>query len=170
MPRNNLLLVIFESPNLQDIIATNIFKAVPKDSFERNLEYEITGVQKGIANMYAWIVAVTSNQATKSKGNRIHIQQEILQPILPKNKAIKRRANTPNLKDRRDCLKLYLYKLPKCTNIEIITHVLKEKMEAKNVVDIYYHVSNGQKHSGKANMECLNPIVYRQFLDKYYPS
>jgi hypothetical protein len=166
MAKNNLLSVKFESPNLQDITATNIFKAVPEDSFERNLEYEITGVQKGIANMYAWIVAVTSNQATKIKENRIQIQQEILQPILPKNKAIKRRTDTHDLKDRRDCLKLCLYKLPKCANIEIITHALKEKMGAKNVVDIYYHASNGQRHSGKANVECLNSIVYRQFLDK----
>jgi hypothetical protein len=47
--------------------------------------------------------------------------------------------------------------------MEMITHALKEKMGAKNVVDIYYHASEEQKHSGKANVECLNPIVYRQF-------
>jgi hypothetical protein len=50
--------------------------------------------------------------------------------------------------------------------MEMITHSLKEKMGANNVVDIYYHASEEQKHSGKANVECLNPIVYRQFLDK----
>jgi hypothetical protein len=53
--------------------------------------------------------------------------------------------------------------------MEMITHALKEKMGAKNVVDIYYHASEGQKHSGKAKGECLNPIVYRQFLDKTLP-
>jgi hypothetical protein len=71
MAKNNLLSVKFESPNLQDITATNMFKVVLKDSFERNLEYEITGVQKGTANTYAWIVAATPNQATKIKENRI---------------------------------------------------------------------------------------------------
>jgi hypothetical protein len=62
-----------------------------------------------------------------------------------------------------------LYNLPKRATMEMITHALKEKMGAKNVIDIYYHASEGQKHSGKANVECLNPIVYRQFLDKTLP-
>jgi hypothetical protein len=44
--RNNLLSFKFESLNLQDITAPNMFKTVLEDSFERNLEYEITGVQK----------------------------------------------------------------------------------------------------------------------------
>jgi hypothetical protein len=51
----------------------------------------------------------------------------------------------------------------------MITHVIKEKMGAKNIVDIYYHASEGQRHSRKANVECLNPIVYKQFLDKTIP-
>jgi hypothetical protein len=51
----------------------------------------------------------------------------------------------------------------------MITHDIKETMDAKNVVDIYYHAAKGQKHSGKANVECLNPIVYKQFLDKTIP-
>jgi hypothetical protein len=53
--------------------------------------------------------------------------------------------------------------------MEMITHDIKEKMGSKNVVDIYYHASEGQKHSGRANIECLNPIVYKQFLDKTIP-
>jgi gas vesicle protein len=48
----------------------------------------------------------------------------------------------------------------------MITHAIKEKMGEKNVVDIFYHNSDGEKHSGKANIECLSPIVYRQYLDK----
>jgi hypothetical protein len=51
--RNNLLSVKFESLNLQDITAPSMFKAVLDNSFERNLEYEITGVQKGTSNTYA---------------------------------------------------------------------------------------------------------------------
>jgi hypothetical protein len=38
--------------------------------------------------------------------------------------------------------------------------------QRENGIDIYYHASVGQKHSGKENVECLNPIVYKQFLDK----
>ena len=53
--------------------------------------------------------------------------------------------------------------------MEMITYDVKEKMGAKNVVDIYYHASEGEKHSGRENVECLNPIVYKQFLDKTIP-
>jgi hypothetical protein len=81
----------------------------------------------------------------------------------------RRRTEAPEQKEKRDCLKLCLYNLPKRATIEAITHTIKEKMGAKNVVDIYYHSSEGQKHSGKANVECLNPIVYKQFLDKTIP-
>jgi hypothetical protein len=53
MARNNLLSVKFESPNLQDISAHDLFKLILEDNFKKNLEYEITGVQKGTANAYA---------------------------------------------------------------------------------------------------------------------
>jgi hypothetical protein len=88
---------------------------------------------------------------------------------MPKVEARRRRGDTPDLKEKRDCLKLCLYNLPKRATMEMITHDIKEKMGSKNVVDIYYHASEGQKHSGRANIECLNPIVYKQFLDKTIP-
>ena len=49
------------------------------------------------------------------------------------------RRDTPDLKKKRDCLKLCLYNLPKRATMEMITHDIKKKMESKNVVDIYYH-------------------------------
>jgi hypothetical protein len=48
--RNNLLFVKFEGHILQDITAHALFKETLKHNFDRRLEYEITGVQKGIAN------------------------------------------------------------------------------------------------------------------------
>jgi hypothetical protein len=69
--RNNLLSIKFESPSLQDITAHDLFKTVLVDSFERNLEYEITGIQKDTANTFAWVVAIIPNQAAKVKENYI---------------------------------------------------------------------------------------------------
>jgi hypothetical protein len=63
-------------------------------------------------------------------------------------------------------LKLVVYNLPPTKSTEAITFAIKENMGEKNVVDIFYHNSDGEKHSGKANIECLSPIVYRQYLDK----
>jgi hypothetical protein len=88
---------------------------------------------------------------------------------MPKNEVRRRRTEAPDQKEKMACLKLCLYNLPKCATMEMITHAIKEKMRAKNIVDFYYHASEGQKYSGKANVECLNPIVYKQFLDKTIP-
>jgi hypothetical protein len=164
-----MLSVKFEGPNLQDITAYDLFKSTLEDSFDMNLEYEITGVQKGRVNTYAWIVAAIANQATKIKENYIRIQQEVLHPTIPKNEGRRRGADAPEQKEKKDCLNLCLYNLPKHATMEMITYVVKEKMGAKNVVDIYYHASEGEKHSGRENVECLNPIVYIQFLDKTIP-
>jgi hypothetical protein len=167
--RNNLLLVKFENPNLQGITAHDLYKLVLEDSFERNLEYEVTRVQKATLNSFAWVVATTPNQAAKIKEHYIGVQHEILHPIIPKGEAGRRRTEAPDQKEKRDCLKLCLYNLPKRATMEMITHAIKEKMGTKNVVDIYYLASEEQKHSGRANVECLNPIVYKQFLDKTIP-
>jgi hypothetical protein len=164
--RNNLLSIKFESPILQDITAQNLFQTVLLDNFERNLEYEVIGVQKGTTNTYAWVVTTTPNQAAKVKEHYIRVQGEILYPTIPKIEIGRRRLEALDQKEKRDCLKLCFYNLPKRATMEMITHAIKEKMGAKNVIDIYYHASVGQKHSGKANVECLNPIVYKQFLEK----
>jgi hypothetical protein len=114
---------------------------VLEDSFERKLEYEITGVQKGTNNTFAWIVATTSNQAAKIKEHCIRVQQEILHPTIPKSEVGRRRTEAPDQKDKRDCLKLCLYNLSKRAILEMIIYAIKEKMGAKNVVNIYYHAS-----------------------------
>jgi hypothetical protein len=167
--RNNLLSVKFESPNLSGISAHDMYKLVLEDSFDWNVEYEVTGVQKGKINSFAWVVAATPNQATKIKEHHIRVQQEVLHAIVSSSEVGRRRNEAPDQKEKKDYLKLCLYNLPKCATMEMITHAIKEKMGAKNIVDIYYHASEGQRHSRKANVECLNPIVYKQFLDKTIP-
>ena len=140
-----------------------------EDSFERNLEYEVTGVQKDTNNTFAWVVATTPNQVAKIKEHYIRVQQEILHPTISKSEAGRRKTEAPDQKEKRDCPKLCLYNLPKCATLEMITYTIKEKMGDKNVVDIYYHASEGQKHSGKTNVECLNRIVYKKLLNKTIP-
>jgi hypothetical protein len=86
--------------------------------------------------------------------------------VVTKAETTRKRNTTPEQCAKRDCLKLVVYNLPPIKTIEMITHVIKEKMGEKNVVDIFYHNSDGEKHSGKTNIECSSPIVYRQYLDK----
>jgi hypothetical protein len=94
--RNNLLSVKFENPNLQGITAHDLYKLVLEDNFERNLEYEVTGVQKGTTNTFAWVAAATPNQAAKIKEHCIRVQHEILHPTIPKNEAGRRRNEAPD--------------------------------------------------------------------------
>jgi hypothetical protein len=164
--KKNLLSVKFTSKSLEGITAHSLFKEVLEDSFERKQEYEITGVQKSASQDFAWIVAPTPNQAKKIREYKIRAQHEVLQGVVTKAEAIRKRNATPEQRAKRDCLKLVVYNLPPTKTTEMITHTIKEKMGKKNVVDIFYHNSDGEKHSGKANIECLSPIVYRQYLDK----
>jgi hypothetical protein len=164
--KNNLLSVKFTSKSLEGITAHSLYREVLEDSFFRKQEYEITGVQKSASQDFAWIVAPTPNQAKKIREYKIRVQQEVLQRTVTKAEATRKRNATPEQRARKDCLKLVVYNLPPTKSTEAITFAIKENMGEKNVVDIFYHNSDGEKHSGKANIECLSPIVYRQYLDK----
>jgi NCAIR mutase (PurE)-related protein len=161
-----LLSIKFTSKSLEGITTHSLFKEVLEDSFERKKEYEITGVQKNASQDFVWIVAPTPNQAKKIREYKIRAQQEVLQGVVTKAEATRKRNATLEQRAKRDCLKLVVYNLPPTKITEMIAHAIKEKMEEKNVVDIFFHNSDGEKHSGKANSECLSPIVYRQYLDK----
>jgi hypothetical protein len=164
--KNNLFSVKLTSKSLEGVTAHSLYREVLEDSFFRKQEYEITGVQKSASQDFAWIVAPTPNQAKKIREYKIRVQQEVLQGTVTKAEATRKRNATPEQRAQRDCLKLVVYNLPPTKSTEVITFAIKEKMGEKNVVDIFYHNSDGEKHSGKANIECLSPIVYRQYLDK----
>ena len=51
-------------------------------------------------------------------------------------------------------------------NIVDTTLEIRRILGAKNVVSIWFHKEDGLRHNGSANVECLNPFVYRKFLDK----
>jgi hypothetical protein len=86
--------------------------------------------------------------------------------VVTKAEATRKRNAIPEQRAKRDFLKLVVYNLPPTKTTEMITQAIKEKVGEKNVVDIFYHNSDGEKHSCKANIECLSPIVYKQYLDK----
>ena len=96
MATNNLLSVKFVNPNLQDITAHDMYKLVLENSFEKNLEYEVTRVQKGTNNTFAWVVATTPNQVAKIKEHCIRVHQEILHPIISKSEVGRRRVEAPD--------------------------------------------------------------------------
>ena len=43
---------------------------------------------------------------------------------------------------------------------------IRKILGTKNVVSIWFHKKDGLWHNGSANVECLNPFVYRKFIGK----
>jgi len=51
-------------------------------------------------------------------------------------------------------------------HIDDTSNAICKIMGTKNVVSIWFHKQDGLRHNGSANVECLNPYVYRKFLGK----
>lgn len=50
--------------------------------------------------------------------------------------------------------------------MEEILHEIKEITGAKNIYSNFFSKQRNNLHSGSINIKCLNPIVYRQFVNK----
>ena len=64
--RNNLLSLKISSLSLADVSGHGLFREVLEESFKRKQEQEITGVQKNIKEVWAWLVAPIPAQAENS--------------------------------------------------------------------------------------------------------
>ena len=51
-------------------------------------------------------------------------------------------------------------------NVEDTSLEICKILGTKNVVSIWFHKQDGLRHNGSANVECLNPFVYRKFVGK----
>jgi len=106
-------------------------------------------------------MAPTPLQAKKIQEHQVSTNQEILEVQVRRGPYI-----TPEDKARKDALTLTLYQLPILMHMEETSNAIHKIMGTKNVVSIWYHKHNGVKHNGSANVVCLNPYVYRKFLNK----
>ena len=73
---------------------------------------------------------------------------------------------TMEQKARKEALTLTFYNLPILMNIEDTSLEICKVLGTKNVVSIWFHKQDGLRHNGSANVECLNPFVYRKFVGK----
>jgi hypothetical protein len=51
-------------------------------------------------------------------------------------------------------------------NIDDTSLEICKILGTKNVISIWFHKQDGLRHNGSANVECLNPFVYRKFVGK----
>ena len=98
---------------------------------------------------------------------------ELYQIPVPNQELLSRRTSqkiSAEDKVKKDCLTLSLYRLSKLMKVEATSEGIRQKMGEKNVVSIwYYKQDEAGRHGGNANVQCLNPIVYRQFVNKTLP-
>ena len=160
---NNNLSVLIKSENLEGVKAQDLFKEILENSFTCSHDFEITSVQKSTSQRHACIVAPIP-QAKKIELHQIPVpNQELLSGRSSQKISVEDKV-------KKDCLTLSLYRLPKLLTVDATSEGIKQKMGEKNVVSIWYDKQDeAGRHGGSANVQCLNSIVYRQFVNKTLP-
>jgi hypothetical protein len=159
--RNNNLSIKITNDTLVGITAHDLFLDVLENSFRRGHNFEILEVQKGAANNHAYLVAPTPFQAKKIQTLQVSTHHLILEGQTKKGPSL-----TVEQKAKKEALILTFYNLPIRMNIVDTTIEIRKILGIKNVVSIWFHKEDGLRHNGSANVECLNPFVYRKFLGK----
>jgi hypothetical protein len=143
------------------ITAHDLFLDILENSFRRGHKFEIVDVQKSTPNNHAYIVTPTPLQAQKIQTLQVSTHHQILEGQVTKGPSL-----TLEQKAKKEALILTFYNLPILMNIEDTSLEICKILGTKNVVSIWFHKQDGLRHNGSANVECLNPYVYRKFLGK----
>ena len=67
---------------------------------------------------------------------------------------------------KKNATMLCVYGLHKMKKIEDTINSINAIVGEKNVISYYFPGRIGELHIGIANLQCLNPTVYKQFLHK----
>lgn len=156
-----LLSVKVQSDNLIGVEAHQILQTVVEESFVRGHEFEITHVQNKASESYGWLLPPSPEQADKITRYKVPIFGEILQPIISSGEPISEEDIA-----RRNCLVLIAKNLNLSKPTDQIEASFREYFGTKNLTHIFFPRAKGSIHCGIANLECLNPSVYKQHLRK----
>ena len=159
--KKNMLSVKINSLSLMNISGHGLFKEVVEESFKKGQKLEIPGVQKNLTETWAWLVAPTPTQAEKIMKYKATFRNEIIAPIIKSGERL-----TAHQLAKKNCLMLVLQGLKLTKTMEESLHEIKEIMGPKNITSSFFHKQRDNLHNGSVNIECLNPTVYRQFVNK----
>ena len=159
--RSNNLSTKISSDTLIGLTSHALFLDVLESSFRRGHDFEIVEMQKNTSNNHAYIVAPTPRQAKKIQSLQVSTHHQILEGQVAQGSSL-----TMEQKARKEALTLTLYNLPILMNIDDTSLEICKILGTKNVVSIWFHKQDGLRHNGSANVECLNPFVYRKFVGK----
>ena len=122
---------------------------------------EITEVQKNKTETWAWLVAPTPTQAEKIVKFKAIFRNEIIVLVIKTRKRL-----TPAQLAKKNCLMLVLQGLKLTKTMDETLHEIKEVMGPRNIASSFFPKQRDTLHNGSVNIECLNPTVYRQFVNK----
>ena len=159
--RNNLISVKISNSSLADVSGHGLFREVLEESFKCKHELEITGVQKNINETWAWLVAPTLAQAEKIVKFKVSFRNEVIRATI---KTRDRLSITQLAK--KNCLMLVLQGLRSTKTVDETLQKIKETMGARNIASSFFPKQRENLHNGFVNIECLNPTVYHQFVNK----
>ena len=132
-----------------------MFEETIMEGFKRGFEYEVTNVQKKREFDFARIIIPSPDQANKISTYKISLDNEVLDA-----KFVMPVKLTEDEKAKKNALILIAKNLNKVKNIEKLHEGLKEYMDEKNVVSVYFRLE-GSKYVGTCNVQCLNAVVYK---------
>ena len=168
--RNTLLSTKIENPKLHLISANELQRDVLIESFRRGYDYEIASVQKVKEETWGWLISTTPTQANRIIQYLVPYKHELMQVITPQAAKAERRSRGEGLTEeelkKKNATMLCLYGLHKMKKIEDTKESIKAVIGGLNVASFYFPGQVGELHKGTANVQCLNAIVYRQWVGK----
>ena len=168
--RNTLLSTKIENPKLLSISASELHKDVLVESFRRGYDYEISSVQKVKEETWGWLIATTPTQANRIIQYLVPYKHELMKVITPQAAKDERRSRGEGLTEdeikKKNATMLCLYGLHKMKKVDDTKESIKAILGNLNVASFYFPGQVGELHKGTANVQCLNAIVYRQWVGK----
>ena len=168
--RNTLLSTKIENPKLYLISSSELQRDVLFESFRRGYDYEIASVQKVKEETWGWLISTTPTQANRIIQYLVPYKQELMHVITPQAAKAERRSRGEGLTEeeikKKNATMLCLYGLHKMKKIEDTKDSIKAVLGGLNIASFYFPGQIGDLHKGTANVQCLNAIVYRQWVGK----
>ena len=168
--RNTLLSTKIENPKLYLVTSSELQRDVLIESFRRGYDYEIASVQKVKEETWRWLISTTPTQANRIIQYLVPYKQELMHVITPQVARADRRSRGEGLTEdelkKKNATILCLYGLHKMKKIEDTKDSIKAVLGGLKIASFYFPGQVGDLHKGTANVQCLNAIVYRQWVGK----
>lgn len=159
--KSSLVSVRIDSDSIKTSEAHHLFKTIVEKSFTCRHQFEITKVTKRVGDDFTWIATTSPEQLLMIEGNKVSIYGELLQPSIQSVESL-----TEDELVRRKCLLLITKNLNQVKGTEMTEASICEHIGTELVTSVYFPHARGTTHSGVANVECVNAIVYKQHVRK----